>query len=55
MAALVLVTVATRVLFTRECFRRGSGHMDKPVLFVRVNLHKVHDEIFFRLGSEVVR
>ena len=40
MATLVLVTVAMRVLFTRECFRQRSGHTDKPVLNVCANLHK---------------
>ena len=40
MATLVLVTMAIRVLITRECFRQKSGHMDKPVLNVRANLHK---------------
>ena len=39
MATLVLVTVAMRVLFTRECFRQRSGHTDKPVLNVCANLH----------------
>ena len=40
MATMGPVTVATRVQFTRERFRRRSGHMDKPVLNVRANLHK---------------
>ena len=40
MATLVLVTMAIRVLFTRSYFRQESGHMDKPVLNVRANLHK---------------
>ena len=40
MATLVLVTMAIRVLFARECFRQKSGHVDKPVLNVRANFHK---------------
>ena len=40
MATLVLVTVAIRVLFTRECLWQRPGHMDKPVLNVRANLHR---------------
>ena len=36
---MVLVAMAMR-LFTREWFRQKSGHMDKPVLNLRANLHK---------------
>ena len=45
-ATLFLVTVAMRVLFTRECSRQKSGHMDKPVLNVRANLHKYKMKLF---------
>ena len=46
MATLVPVTVAIWVLFTRECVRQKSGHMDKPVSHVRANLHKYKMKLF---------
>ena len=51
MATQVPVTVAVRVLFTRECFRQKSGHMDKPVFNVRANLHKCKLKLFPVWGS----
>ena len=46
MATLVPVTVAIKVLFTRERVRQKSGHMDTPVLNVRANLHKYKMKLF---------
>ena len=34
------IPMAIRVLFTGECFRQRSGHMDRPVKNVRAILHK---------------
>ncbi len=54
-ASLVPVTVAIRVLFTTECVRQKSGHMDKPSLKRSCQYPRVQDETVSRLGSEVVR
>ena len=48
-AMLVPVTVAIRVQFTRECCRQRSGHMDKPVLYVRAS-PQVKDETVAGFG-----
>ena len=56
MATLVLVTVAIRVLFTRECLWQRPGHMDKPVLNVLANLHRYMTKMMLiSVGSKVVR
>ena len=41
-----LVPVMVAVQFTRESFRQRSGHMDKPVLYVRANLHRCMMRLF---------
>ena len=48
-----LLQWAITVLFTRECFRQRSGHMDKPVFNVRANLHKYKMKLLLVWGRRL--